>query len=97
MENCFLKDSESIKLKLKVTPCASKSEVLSVQAGRLRVRIAAAPEDGKANTALIAFFSHLLECPKNQIAVVSGEKSRLKILSLPLSAEKKLEKIIFPS
>jgi uncharacterized protein (TIGR00251 family) len=94
MENCFTKDNTSIKLKLKVTPSASKSEVLGVQAGRLRVRIAAAPEDGKANTALIAFFSRLLECPKNQIAVVSGEKSRLKILSLPLSADNKLRVLL---
>jgi uncharacterized protein YggU (UPF0235/DUF167 family) len=33
-------------LDIKVTPGASKNEILDVREGRLRVKLAAAPEDG---------------------------------------------------
>jgi uncharacterized protein (TIGR00251 family) len=80
-------------LRVKATPGASKTEALGVRDGRLRVRIAAAPEDGRANAALIAFLAKQLGCPKNRIAIVVGEKSRLKTLALPAAAEKKLLEI----
>jgi uncharacterized protein YggU (UPF0235/DUF167 family) len=60
------------------------------------MKIAAAPEDGKANTALIAFLAKTLGCPKNQIRVFSGEKSRLKTIALPVSVKEALGTMIFP-
>jgi uncharacterized protein (TIGR00251 family) len=77
---------------IKVVPGASKSEIAGIQGDRLRIRIAAAPEDGKANAELISFFSKLLGCPKKEIALTSGEKSRLKTLSIPLRYKEALEK-----
>jgi len=44
------------------------------------VRLAAAPVDGAANEALIAFIADLLGCSRRDIAIVSGEKSRDKRL-----------------
>jgi len=79
-----------IKLLVKITPGSSKSEIMDVREGRLRIKIAAAPEGGRANEALIAFLSEKTNCPKNQIKIISGEKSRLKTLTLPFSAEKQL-------
>lgn len=70
-------------LDIKVTPGASKNEILDVREGRLRVKIAAAPEDGKANAELVSFLAKTLDVSRNRIAVVQGEKSRLKTLSLP--------------
>ena len=46
--------------------------------GALLIRLAAAPVDGAANVELIAFLSRLLDIPKRQIAIVSGDKSRQK-------------------
>jgi uncharacterized protein (TIGR00251 family) len=71
-------------LDVKVTPGASRSELLDVRDGRLRVKVAAAPEDGKANAALIEFLARALCCPKREVALVSGAKSRQKTLSAPL-------------
>jgi len=79
-----------IKLLVKVNPGSSKSEILEVKDGRLRIKVAAAPERGKANEALIAFLSEKLGCAKNQIKIISGEKGRLKTLALPDSSEKSL-------
>ena len=46
--------------------------------GALLIRLAAAPVDGAANVELIAFLARLLDIPKRQIAIVSGDKSRQK-------------------
>jgi uncharacterized protein (TIGR00251 family) len=65
-------------LDVQVTPGSSKNEILDVRGGRLRIKIAAAPEDGKANAELIAFLAKTLGIAKKEIAIIRGEKSRLK-------------------
>jgi uncharacterized protein (TIGR00251 family) len=66
-----------------------------MQEDRLRVKIAAAPEDGKANAELCAFLAKTLGCPRKEVRLESGEKSRLKTVTLPLSAREKLEEICY--
>jgi len=78
-------------LDVKAVPGASKSELGEVRDGRLKVRIAAAPEDGKANEELRSFLAKTLELPKKDVVLVTGEKSRLKTLRLPASAREKLD------
>ena len=48
----------------------------------LKVRITSAPEDGKANKALIAFLSKQWHIPKSALSLVSGETSRYKRLAV---------------
>ncbi|MCL2473208.1 MAG: DUF167 domain-containing protein, partial [Treponema sp.] len=62
--------------------------------GRLKIRIAAAPEDGKANEELRSFLAKTLGLRKNDIIIESGEKSRQKTLRLPLSVKGKLDTIL---
>jgi len=91
MESYIRISDDALLINVKVSPGASKSELAEVRDGRLKVRIAAAPEDGKANEELRSFLAKALGIPKKDIALVSGEKSRLKTLSLPVSAREKLE------
>lgn len=84
-----------ILLNVKVIPGASKTEIASPEGIELRVRVAAAPEDGKANAALCAFFAKILGISKNSVNVSSGKKSRRKILSLPQNALEKLKAMPF--
>jgi uncharacterized protein (TIGR00251 family) len=86
-------DSE-IHLDIKAVPGASKTEFAGLINGRLRVKIAAAPEDGRANAKLIDFFAQALDCSKRELRITNGEKSRLKTLALPLSLMLRLEEII---
>lgn len=44
----------------------------------LKARVRAAPEDGKANAALLALLAKELDVAKSALALVSGEKARLK-------------------
>lgn len=46
------------------------------------VRLAAPPVDGAANDALLTFLADVLELPRRNITIVSGEKSRDKRVQL---------------
>jgi len=82
-----------IHVDLKVIPGASRNEFAGVRDGRLCVRIAAAPEDGKANDCLRGFLAKTLDCAKRDVVIVKGEKSRLKTATLPDSCAEELKKI----
>ena len=81
-------------LDIKAQPGASKSCLAGTMNGRLRVRIAKAPEDGKANAELAALLSGLLGCSKREVTIVTGERSRLKTVALPSFCLEKLEKLL---
>jgi uncharacterized protein (TIGR00251 family) len=96
MAEFFTQKDNRLHLSLKITPGSSKSQIAGIEedgsaAARLKIKIAAAPEDGKANACLIQFLSKWLDCPKKDIVLHSGEKSRLKTISVPLACKTKLQ------
>jgi uncharacterized protein YggU (UPF0235/DUF167 family) len=48
----------------------------------LKARVRAAPEDGKANAALIALIAKTLSVAKSNVSVVRGATSRMKVLEI---------------
>jgi uncharacterized protein (TIGR00251 family) len=80
-------------IKIKAVPGASKTEIAGLKDGCLRIRIAAAPEDGKANAELRAFLAKALGCSKGEVVLLRGERSRLKTLTVPASCRKKAESL----
>jgi hypothetical protein len=48
----------------------------------LRVRVAAPPVDGEANTALVRLIAKALGRPASAVRIVSGETARLKVLEI---------------
>jgi uncharacterized protein (TIGR00251 family) len=86
--------SDHIHISIKALPGASKTEFAGFKDGRLRVRVAAAPEDGRANAELVAFVAQSLGCRKRDVAILQGEKSRLKTLAVPLAYRLQWEKIV---
>lgn len=67
-----------VEVDVRVIPRAGRSGVAGERDGRVLVRLSAPPVDGAANDALIDLFASLLDCPKRQIRIVSGERSRSK-------------------
>jgi uncharacterized protein len=75
-------------LYVKATPNARKSEVVGWEddpmRGRiLRIRIAAPPIEGKANSELRAFLAVWLGIPKSKVTMEKGDTSRIKAFSIP--------------
>jgi len=63
-----------------VTPGARRSELAGVADGRLRVRLAAPPVEGKANEALTRFIAEQLVVRRDEVSLVAGRRSRRKLL-----------------
>lgn len=69
-------------LKLHVTPRGSKNEVTGWRDDTLCVKITAPPVEGAANSAIVKFIADSLGVRKSQVELVSGEKSREKVLKI---------------
>ena len=65
-------------LDLRAQPGARREGIVGVQADRLKVAVHAAPEKGKANTAIIQVLAEELGLKRSQIYLVSGETSPKK-------------------
>jgi hypothetical protein len=63
-------------------PKASKSEIVDWQEDELKVRLAAPPVDGAANTALIEAFAKWCKVRKSAISLINGQTSRHKHLAI---------------
>jgi len=72
------------------SPGAHKTEIAGANQWRkaLQVRVAAEPEQGKANEELVRFIARILCIHPNSISILRGERSSLKVLAVPLSPEK---------
>lgn len=70
------------RLTLHIQPGASKTEVAGIHGDALKIRLAAAPVDGKANAALIGFVAARLGLAKSAIRLKSGQNSRRKVLEV---------------
>lgn len=65
-----------------VVPRASRSKLLGVHDGRLKISLAAPPVDGAANEALVSFIAKLLSVPLRDVTLARGESSRQKQLRI---------------
>ena len=84
-----------MKINVHITPNAKKSEVLGeehdlsrfdsarrVGGKTLKIKISAPPVEGKANKELVNILSKHFKVSKSKISVVSGHKSRNKIIEI---------------
>ncbi|MGD8278830.1 MAG: DUF167 family protein [Gemmatimonadota bacterium] len=67
-----------VRIRVRVQPRASRTEVAGEHDGALRIRVAAPPVEGEANHALVRFLSKRLRVAASRITVVSGVTSRTK-------------------
>ncbi len=67
---------------LHVQPRAHRTEIAGTHNGALKLKVQAPPVDDAANEAVVRFFSRLLDIPKARLSIVSGAKSRDKILRI---------------
>lgn len=75
-------------LHLHVQPKGSKSRIVGLHDGRLKLSVSSPPVDGKANKAVVAFLASLLGVHKNDVELKSGLQSRKKtVLVSSMSAD----------
>lgn len=73
---------EAIMLDVIISPRASRSRIMGVHDGRLKIQLAAPPVDGKANEALVRFLAAALDVSRAQVEIVGGSANRRKTVRL---------------
>lgn len=69
-------------LRVKVVPGASRTRVLGRHGDRIRIAVAAPPEKGKANSALLEFLAPTCGLRVRDLAVEAGHTSPQKTVRL---------------
>ena len=75
-------DNGDLLLPIHVHAGARRSAVGGEYDGRLRVRVTAAPEKGKANRAIVQLLAKRLGLRKRQVAIAQGHTSQEKLVRL---------------
>jgi hypothetical protein len=83
-------------LKIIVQPKASKTRIVGLHDGMVKLAVAAPPVDGKANGEVIAFLADFFGLKKNEVKIVSGEHSRRKVCLLGDLGEDTIRKKLAP-
>ena len=69
-------------LRLHIQPGAKRTEAVGLHGGALKIRLAAPPVEGAANTALLKFLAMTFGVPLSQVTLKHGIKSRRKVVEI---------------
>ncbi len=75
-------EAVSTRLQLRVSPGARRAYVVGRHGDAWKVRVAAPPEGGRANEAVVRLVAATLSLPRDAVTLVSGHGARDKIIQL---------------
>lgn len=75
-------DAPAARLAIKAVPGANRDEIVGPYGDRLKVRIAAPPEGGKANKAICALIADAVGVKKSAVTVITGPSSPEKVIRI---------------
>lgn len=75
-------DGPEVRFAVRVTPRAGRDGILGVEAGVLRIRVAAAPVEGAANAAVVGVIAEALGRPSGAVRLVQGARGRDKVVGV---------------
>ena len=74
--------AQKVTLRIKAVPGASRDGIAGMLGDRVKIRISAAPEGGKANKAIIKLLARSLNIKPTQLTLVSGHTNPEKVLGI---------------
>jgi uncharacterized protein (TIGR00251 family) len=87
-------EAVSTRVRLRVSPGANSAHVVGRHGEAWKVRVAAPPEGGRANEAVVRLLAETLSLPRDAVTLVSGHGARDKIVELtgidPTQIERRL-------
>lgn len=87
-------DDNGVTFTAKIVPGSSRTTVAGLLDEAVKIRVAAAPEKGKANQCLVAFLAKRLGVKRNRVSIVSGQRHPVKqIRIMGMSPETLIEKL----
>ena len=80
------------RLRLRVAPGAARPGVVGRHGDAWKLRVAAPPEHGRANDAVVELLAATLDVPRSSVTLLSGGGSRDKIVELSGIAPDEIER-----
>ena len=74
--------SDGATFRIRVVPRASRSEAAGIQGDALKLRVTAAPTEGKANDECIRLLAKILGVKKAQVTIIAGHTARTKTVAV---------------
>jgi len=93
----FSKLMKTDSVKIYVRPGAERTSVVGIYKDRIKIRVNAPPEKGKANKELIKFIAGILSVPKSSINIISGKTSNYKEIQINTGQNKDYNSLIAAS
>jgi uncharacterized protein (TIGR00251 family) len=84
------------RIRVRVQPRASRTEIAGPHGDAIRIRVAAPPVDGAANRELIRFLADRLGIPPRRVSLVRGDATRDKVLEVRDLAAEAVRTRLFP-
>jgi hypothetical protein len=78
----FKINQETVSFWLKVKPHSARERLAYDSSGELRLELHAPPREGEANESCVYFFARTLRLPQACVAIVSGRRSRRKLIRI---------------
>ncbi len=82
MKKISKNNSDGLIINIKVAPRSSRSGITGSYSDGLKVRLTSPPVEGKANRELIEVLAKEFSIRKKDVEILSGEKSKNKIVKL---------------
>jgi uncharacterized protein YggU (UPF0235/DUF167 family) len=70
------------RVRLRVRPGARRDRLVGAHGGALKLEVAAAPERGRANDAVIVLVAHTMGVGRSAVTVTAGASSRNKTVAI---------------
>jgi uncharacterized protein len=81
----------STRLRVRVSAGAARTEIAGPHGGGWKIRVAAPPEGGRANEAVLRLLADRLGLPRRAVTIVSGHTAREKIVELDGISQERAE------
>ena len=86
-------DNDAV-FQVKIVASSSRTAVAGQLDGMLKIKVAAPPENGKANRAIVKFLAAKLGVKKKQVVIASGLTSTIKQIHVSDTTTSEIEKLI---
>ena len=78
LESCVRDRDGNVELRIHCQPRASKTEIVGLHGDAIKVRLAAPPVEGQANTELCQFLARYFGVSRKEVEILSGKGARQK-------------------
>jgi hypothetical protein len=83
-----------LSVEVKVTPRASRDEIVGMRDGVLAIRVTAPPVDDAANRAVLKLVSKRAGVPRSRVRIARGARGRNKRIEIEDAGPELLERLI---